>query len=121
MIPLPAYIDPEAWAGFVEMRRKIKAPLTVRAATLILFELQRIKDAGHDPNASLDQSTMKCWRDVWPLKDKEIHRTREADAAAREEEARRAADEAWRKRTPEQIEAAKAAKVAALSAVRRIA
>lgn len=74
MIPLPGYVDKDAWEGFVEMRRKIKAPLTVRAATLILFELQRIKDAGHDPNASLDQSTMKCWRDVWPLKDKEIHR-----------------------------------------------
>lgn len=73
-LPLPGYIDSEAWAGFVEMRKKIKAPLTVRAATLIMFELQRIKDAGHDPNASLDQSTMKCWRDVWPLKDKEIHR-----------------------------------------------
>lgn len=75
MIPLPAYIDSEAWAGFVEMRKKIKAPLTTRAAVLILFEIQRIKDAGHDANAALDQSTMKCWRDVWPVKAKEIERS----------------------------------------------
>lgn len=82
-LPLPAYIDPEAWAGFVEMRKKIKAPLTVRAATLILFELQRIKDAGHSPNAALDQSTLKCWRDVWPKREKDIPRTQEMVEEAR--------------------------------------
>lgn len=49
MIPLPAYINPDAWAGFVEMRRAMPKtrPFTTRAAVLILKELQRIKDAGH--------------------------------------------------------------------------
>ena len=73
MIPLPAYIDPEAWAGFVEMRLEIKnRPFTKRAAALILAELQRIKDAGHDANASLDQSTLRGWADVYVLVDKPI-------------------------------------------------
>lgn len=76
MIPLPGYIDPEAWAGFVEMRKASgrTRPFTTRAATLILFELQRLKDAGHDPNAALDQSTRHGWADVYPLKDKPIPR-----------------------------------------------
>lgn len=73
-IPLPAYIDPEAWAGFVEMRKKIKAPLTQRAAVLTLLDLQKIKDAGHCPNEALDQSTQMDWRGVWPKKDKDIQR-----------------------------------------------
>ena len=74
MIPLPSYIDPEAWSGFVEMRKAMpkSKPFTTRAATLILYELQRIKDAGHCPNAALDQSTLNGWADVWPAKDKAI-------------------------------------------------
>lgn len=76
MIPLPAYVDKEAWAGFVEMRRAMpkSKPFTTRAATLILYELQRIKDAGHDPNAALDQSTLRGWADVYPPKEKPIER-----------------------------------------------
>lgn len=72
MIPLPAYIDKEAWGGFEAMRRAIKKPLTHRAACLVLYELQRIKDAGHDPNAALDQSTNHCWADVYVPKEKQI-------------------------------------------------
>lgn len=84
MIPLPAYIQPEAWAGFVEMRRAMPKtkPFTARAATLILYELQRIKDAGHDPNAALDQSTLRGWADVWPALDKNIQRAPQSAAAA---------------------------------------
>jgi hypothetical protein len=75
-LPLPGYIDPEAWAGFVEMRKASgrTRPFTTRAATLILFELQRLKDAGHDPNAALDQSTRMGWADVYAPKAKDIQR-----------------------------------------------
>jgi hypothetical protein len=74
VIPLPAYIDADAWAGFVDMRKAIKKPLTFRAASLVLYELQRIKDAGHDANEALDQSTNHCWADVYVPKMKEIER-----------------------------------------------
>ncbi len=72
MIALPQYIDAEAWQGFCEMRRVIKKPLTLRAAKMVVYELQRIKDAGHDANAALDQSTNHCWADVYVPKAKEI-------------------------------------------------
>lgn len=72
MIALPGYIDKEAWEGFEEMRKLIKKPMTDRARKLIVFELDRIKRAGHDPNAALDQSTNKCWADVYQPQEKKI-------------------------------------------------
>lgn len=65
----PDWIDPKAWAGFVEMRKRIGFPLTAYAAELILAELARHRDAGADPNASLNKSTRNGWRDVFPPKD----------------------------------------------------
>jgi hypothetical protein len=117
-IPLPAYIDPEAWAGFVEMRKASgrTRPFTTRAATLILFELQRIKDAGHCPNAALNQSTMKGWADVWPAKDKQLERKQTVD----EFEAGRQKFEEWRNRSPEQKDAANRARLAAVQAIKRV-
>jgi hypothetical protein len=104
LIPLPAYINPEAWAGFVEMRRSMgkTKPFTVRAATLILYELQRIKDAGHCPNAALDQSTLRGWADVWPAKEKQIDRA--VSTQAQETTAYLASKQA----IPEQTEAERA-------------
>lgn len=61
----PEFIDPEAWAGFVAMRSRIRHPLTARAAKLIHAELSRFKMAGHDPNQILDKSTRNGWRDVY--------------------------------------------------------
>jgi hypothetical protein len=72
MIALPGYIDREAWQGFEDMRKTIKKPLTDRSRKLIVYELDRIKTAGHCPNAALDQSTCHCWADVYPSKDKPI-------------------------------------------------
>ena len=69
------WIDPESWAAFVDMRKRIKAPLTPYAEKLIARELVRLKVAGHDPQACLDQSIMNGWRDVFPLRDKGIVQT----------------------------------------------
>ena len=73
MIALPEWIDPEAWAEFCEMRRAMKKiPFTDRAQKMILKSLYDLKQAGHDPNAALDQSTLMGWRDVFPPRAKEI-------------------------------------------------
>lgn len=80
MIALPGYVDKDAWEGFTDMRKAIKKPLTVRAAKLILYELQRIKNAGHCPNAALDQSTVHNWADVYEPKDKAITHKSTSDA-----------------------------------------
>lgn len=65
---LPAWIDSDSWAGFEEMRRKIRAPLTNRARNGIIKELQKMCPAGNDAAAILDQSTNNSWRGVFPLR-----------------------------------------------------
>ena len=72
MIALPGYVDPEVWTAFEEMRRLIKKPMTDYARKLIVYELQRIKDAGYCPNESLKQSIKCNWQDVFVPKDKPI-------------------------------------------------
>lgn len=59
----------ESWNGFCEMRKKIKKPLTDRAAKMILNELERLAPGdNHTQGLILDQSTKRCWQDVYQLK-----------------------------------------------------
>lgn len=59
----------ESWNGFCEMRKKIKKPLTDRAAKMILNELERLAPGDtHTQGLILDQSVKRCWQDVYPLK-----------------------------------------------------
>ena len=72
---LPDWIDEESWAGFVEMRKKQKHPLTERAMKIALRKLEEMREQGYDPNAALDESTFRGWLGVFPhgepqLKDK---------------------------------------------------
>lgn len=80
MIPLPSYIDREAWGALIEARKAKRVPTTTYAAKLLLYELQRIKDAGHDPNAAIRQSILKGYTDVWPAKEKTIEQASSSDA-----------------------------------------
>ncbi len=64
---LPNYIDPEAWAGFVEMRKLKKKPLTTNGVTRILKALERLREAGEDPNLVLNQSEDMAFTGVFPV------------------------------------------------------
>lgn len=77
------WIDPESWEAFRDMRRRIKAPLTPYAEKLILRELVKLKAAGHDPQACLDQSIMLGWRDIFPVREKSIQRVSVPDELER--------------------------------------
>jgi hypothetical protein len=79
---IPAWIDPESWGAFKAMRKAIKAPLTPYAEKLVIRELVKLKSAGNDPQACLDQSIMNSWRDVFPLRDKGVTATGLATADA---------------------------------------
>ena len=59
-----------AMNAFREMRKKIKAPMTDKAERMILIELQKLAPNDKEKQvAILNQSTMKGWRGVFPLKD----------------------------------------------------
>lgn len=67
-VEVPDWIDSEAWLGFAEMRRRERHPLTARAAKLIFDKLLKLRAAGNDPVAVLDQSTRNGWRDVFSIR-----------------------------------------------------
>jgi uncharacterized protein YdaU (DUF1376 family) len=69
----PDWLPSEPWAGFVEMRKKIRAPLTERALTLAIGELERLRRAGEDPAAVLNQSVFRGWKGLFPVKPDEAN------------------------------------------------
>lgn len=118
MIPLPTFIDPDAWAGFCEMRKKMgkSVPFTQRAATLILKELIMLKAQGYDPNACLDQSTMKGWRGVFATPHKAVSGSvQQGNSWLEEQERHRQALE-----DPEKAQKVSAAKKEALEKLRNM-
>lgn len=58
----------EALAGFVEMRRKIKAPLTDRALTLALSQLDKLAKSDEEKIAIVNQTVMNGWKGFYALK-----------------------------------------------------
>lgn len=65
-LTLPEWISKDSWDGFVEMRNKLKKPLTNRASNGII---KKLSDLGKSKaNAILDQSTEHCWQTVYELK-----------------------------------------------------
>lgn len=65
---IPDWINQESWDGFVEMRKKIKKPLTDRAKKLTIRQLYDMKQSGQDPGEVLDQSTRNSWQGVFEVK-----------------------------------------------------
>lgn len=66
---LPEWLPAQAWASFVEMRSKIRRPMTAAAKTLIIKRLDTFRQQGQDPEAVLNQSVMASWQGVFPVKD----------------------------------------------------
>ena len=65
---LPDWIPESAWSGYVEMRKRKRAPMTDRARDLKVAELKKLRDAGHDVGGVLDKSTANSWTDVYAPK-----------------------------------------------------
>lgn len=67
-LEMPDWLPKENWQGFVEMRQKIRKPMTQRAVAMILKKLEGLMQTGQDVAAVLDQSVVKSWQDVFPVK-----------------------------------------------------
>lgn len=66
---LPVWIKKITWDGFEEMRKKERHPLTDKARQLIVVELEKLRELGHNPNESLERSIVNSWRGVFPPKE----------------------------------------------------
>lgn len=67
-VAIPPWISADSWAAFVEMRKKLRVPLTERGAELTVAALDRLRGQGEDPNACLDQSVSRGYRGVFAVK-----------------------------------------------------
>jgi len=65
---LPEWIDKTTWEAFLEMRKKKRAIPTERAKELLVKELGKLRGEGNDPNEVLNQSIMRNYTGVFPLK-----------------------------------------------------
>lgn len=65
---LPDWITKTDWDDFVEMRRKIRKPLTDRAKREIVKDLVRLKAQGFDVAIVLEQSIKNSWQGVFEIK-----------------------------------------------------
>lgn len=70
MSALPEWLPSEAWAGYVEMRKKIKKPMTDRAVTLAINTLDKLRQQGQDIAAVLDQSTLNSWQGLFAVSER---------------------------------------------------
>jgi hypothetical protein len=72
-VALPDWLPLEPWSSWLEVRRQNRAPNTPRALRLAITELAKLKAAGQDIQAVLEQSTLRGWRGVFAIKgDKSI-------------------------------------------------
>lgn len=92
VVEVPDWIPAEPWDGFVAMRKRKHAAITPRAQQLIIGKLDELRRNGHDPGRVLDQSTVKNWTDVYPLKDQQDHGNRNHQQYDNRDGLERAAD-----------------------------
>ncbi len=88
--PAQAPLIPVAlWLAFVEMRRKLRKPLTELGSELIRKEVQKLVDHGEDAIQVVEQSIRNDWLDVFPVRKEngnrrknESHQERRAKSTA---------------------------------------
>jgi len=69
IIDLPPYIQPAIWNEYLEMRKKIRKPMTDYAKYLAMKKLERFQSQGYDPNKILEQSILHSWQGLFLTKD----------------------------------------------------
>ena len=79
LLPYQSEEFTEAWEGFIDMRKGIKAPLTNRAKTIALRKLKTLADTEEDAIAILDQSTMNCWRGLFCVRNQDSNYSHRPD------------------------------------------
>jgi len=65
---LPEWVPVDNWEAWLEVRKKLKVPNTPRSLLLAVKSLDKLRSAGNDPAAVLDQSTERGWRGLFELK-----------------------------------------------------
>lgn len=91
--PLPDWIPVDAWNGWLEMRKKLKKPLTDRAAQRAINKLASMMQMGQDIAEVLDRSTMNGWTDLYEIKERNNGKSNWGGSPDRRSSLARAIDE----------------------------
>jgi hypothetical protein len=67
-LELPDWLNKTDWNDFVEMRKKLKKPMTDRAVKLMISKLETMKNKGIDTSEVLQKSILANWSDVYEPK-----------------------------------------------------
>lgn len=65
---LPDWVPKQPWDDFLEMRKKIRKPLTSAAMQLAVNKLEKLKQEGYDLKEVINQSVLNSWQGFFPLK-----------------------------------------------------
>jgi hypothetical protein len=71
---LADWIPTDVWEAYLEMRRRIRKPMTGYAMKLAVKRLEKLKAAGEEARAVLEQSIMNSWQGLFPVKDRQSSR-----------------------------------------------
>lgn len=67
-IEFPDWWPKPQWEAFAEMRRSRRATLTPGAIQIAIRDMTKWRDEGQDPSAIIEQSTLKGYRGLFPVK-----------------------------------------------------
>jgi hypothetical protein len=67
-LPFPDFVPIELWNDFLAIRKSIKASNSVPAIKALITELIKLRDAGNDPVAVINQSIRSSWKDIYAVK-----------------------------------------------------
>jgi hypothetical protein len=65
---LPDWVPQEEFAHYIEMREKIRKPLTAHAVKLLVGKIDKLRAEGYTPKELLEEATVSNWLSVWPIR-----------------------------------------------------
>lgn len=63
--PLPTGVAQQLWQDFRDHRRRLRAPMTPRAESILLRQIEELREQGHDPTAMIEQSIARGWKGIF--------------------------------------------------------
>jgi hypothetical protein len=84
-VDLPDWLRAEDWRSYVEHRQRLRKPMTPRAQALAIGGLEKLRQAGHDPKAVIEQSLLQGWQGLYPINSTGPRRMTNAEKVAEAE------------------------------------
>lgn len=68
VVEIPDWMPVTDWEAFLESRKFSRAPMSAQAQIRAIAMLGKLREAGDDPSAVLEQSIINGWKGLFPLR-----------------------------------------------------